>query len=187
MALEFSKRGDAEKKLSSWSNALLFYSLSLCFAESFEQMSYGFANQARGFFQMKMVNLSNWLAQMQIFPLEIYLQLEWSEGDPLRRHRSPHFHAFKKRKLLQIPYKNYSLNYLFYFFIYTSIIRSSSYKNNNNKTRPAKRSKRKQFGWHPEQERRNNSNFVEAVQKVNEEETKRRNQNTLTGIPDIMQ
>lgn len=54
VSLEFSKRGDAEIKLSRWSNALSLYSRSLCFAESFEQLSYGFASRARSFFEMKM-------------------------------------------------------------------------------------------------------------------------------------
>lgn len=51
---EFSKRGDAEFKECRWSNALSLYSRSLCYAESSERMSYGFAHRAACFFEMKM-------------------------------------------------------------------------------------------------------------------------------------
>lgn len=54
VAREFSKRGDTELKESRWSNALSFYSRSLCFANSDERLSYGFANRATCFFEMKM-------------------------------------------------------------------------------------------------------------------------------------
>lgn len=52
----FSRRGDAELKESRWSNALSFFSRSLCFAETNEQMSHGFANRAICFYEMKMFN-----------------------------------------------------------------------------------------------------------------------------------
>lgn len=51
---EFSNRGDAEIKESRWSNALSFYSRSLCFADSLERMSYGFAKRGKCFYEMKM-------------------------------------------------------------------------------------------------------------------------------------
>lgn len=51
---EYSKRADSELKESRWSNALSFYSRSLCFADCEEGLSYGFAMRSKCFFEMKM-------------------------------------------------------------------------------------------------------------------------------------